>query len=69
MSDLLDPAPAIVDAHALAMNTLPFHDDRDLVAAERGFLGTLEPLVITDAEGGVWHVWVAWSGTGRATTS
>lgn len=55
MTDLLDPAPAIVDAHALALNTLPFADDRDVVAAERGFLGTLDPLVITDADGGV--VW------------
>ncbi|OJV95566.1 MAG: alkyl/aryl-sulfatase [Microbacterium sp. 67-17] len=55
MSESLDPAPAIVDAHALALNTLPFHDDRDLVAAERGFLGTLDPLVITDAAGDV--VW------------
>ena len=56
MTDLLDPAPAIVDAHALALNTLPFADDRDVVAAERGFLGTLDPLVITDADGGV--VWI-----------
>jgi alkyl sulfatase BDS1-like metallo-beta-lactamase superfamily hydrolase len=55
MSESLDPAPAIVDAHALALNTLPFDDDRDLVAAERGFLGTLDPLVITDAAGDV--VW------------
>ncbi|WP_341577950.1 hypothetical protein [Microbacterium schleiferi] len=44
---------AIIDAHALALNTLPFRDDRDLVAAERGFLGTLDPLVITDAAGEV----------------
>jgi alkyl sulfatase BDS1-like metallo-beta-lactamase superfamily hydrolase len=50
-----DPAPSIREAHRAASAALPFSDDADFAAAERGFLGTLDDPAIRDASGAV--VW------------
>lgn len=50
-----DPAPSIREAHRAASAALPFSDDADFAAAERGFLGTLDDPAIRDATGTV--VW------------
>ncbi|MFF9565093.1 alkyl/aryl-sulfatase [Leifsonia sp. NPDC014704] len=50
-----DPAPSIREAHRAANAALPFSDDADFAAAERGFLGTLDDPAIRDASGTV--VW------------
>jgi alkyl sulfatase BDS1-like metallo-beta-lactamase superfamily hydrolase len=50
------PASAtIVAQHAAASASLPFHDTRDFDAARRGYLGGVDPAVVTDADGTV--VW------------
>jgi alkyl sulfatase BDS1-like metallo-beta-lactamase superfamily hydrolase len=36
-----------------ATSHLPFHDRSDFEDADRGFLGSLEPCVVTDASGRV----------------
>lgn len=51
--------PAIAAQHAQLLGALPFHDTRDLADADRGFLGTIDPPVIRDADGAV--VWDAGS--------
>ena len=48
-------AAAIASAHADHLANLPFADTADFAAADRGFLGTLEPCVVTAADGRV--VW------------
>ena len=53
--DQRPPSSAIEAAHAASRTSLPFGDDRDLVAARRGFLGRLEPCVVRNARGRV--VW------------
>ncbi|MDZ8275459.1 alkyl sulfatase dimerization domain-containing protein [Microbacterium aquimaris] len=50
-----DPTPTIVTEHERLRHALPFDDTRDVELADRGFLGTLDPLVIRDATGRV--VW------------
>lgn len=50
-----EPAPSIREAHRAASATLPFSDDADFAAAERGFLGTLDDPAIRDESGRV--VW------------
>ena len=49
------PTAVIEAAHAQHLNTLPFHDTRDLEDADRGFLAALSPCVVTAADGRV--VW------------
>ena len=49
------PTSAIAAANAGHRNSLPFDDTRDFDDAARGFLGALEPCVITAADGRV--VW------------
>ena len=53
--DRKSPTSAIRAANAGHLNSLPFDDTRDVEDAERGFLGALEPCVITAADGRV--VW------------
>ena len=53
--DQKSPTSAITAANAGHLNSLPFDDTRDVEDAERGFLGALEPCVITAADGRV--VW------------
>ena len=48
-------APVIESAHAQQRGVLPFSDTADFADADRGFLGALEPCVITAADGRV--VW------------
>jgi alkyl sulfatase BDS1-like metallo-beta-lactamase superfamily hydrolase len=50
-----DPSTSIRDAHAALRASLPFDDRDDFAAADRGFLGALEPGVVHDARGRV--VW------------
>ena len=52
-----DPHPAVVAANDAARKSLPFSDRADFDDADRGFLGTVEPLIIRDADGAV--VWDA----------
>ncbi len=47
--------PAVLEQHAHARATLPFHDERDFEQARRGFLGGVDPCVIQGAGGRV--VW------------
>ncbi|MGB3483619.1 MAG: alkyl sulfatase dimerization domain-containing protein [Mycobacterium sp.] len=49
------PTAPIVAAHARHLSTLPFGDTADFDDADRGFLGALEPCVVTAADGRV--VW------------
>jgi alkyl sulfatase BDS1-like metallo-beta-lactamase superfamily hydrolase len=49
------PTSSITAANAGHRNSLPFDDTRDVDDADRGFLGALEPCVITTADGRV--VW------------
>ena len=44
------PTAVIEAAHAQHLNTLPFHDTRDLEDADRGFLAALSPCVVTAAD-------------------
>ncbi len=53
MSESLHEAVARQREHLL--QTLPFDDTADFDAAQRGFIGSMEPLVVRDAEGRV--VW------------
>ena len=48
-------SPAIASANAGYVGSLPFDDTADFADADRGFLGALEPCVITAADGRV--VW------------
>ncbi len=48
-------SPAIASANAGHVGSLPFDDTADFADADRGFLGALEPCVITAADGRV--VW------------
>jgi len=41
--------------HEQVLRTLPFHDTQDFADADRGFIATITPGVITDADGRV--VW------------
>lgn len=50
-----DAEPATRNHNKALLKTLPFHDDRDIQDARRGFVGTLEPPVVTAADGRV--VW------------
>lgn len=52
-----EPTDAIIAAHAELAARLPFADDADFAAAERGFIGTLEDPKVLDAAGEV--VWDA----------
>ncbi|SFR69365.1 Alkyl sulfatase BDS1, metallo-beta-lactamase superfamily [Agromyces sp. CF514] len=49
--------PAIEQAHRALLESLPFDDTADFENADRGFLGTIDPGVITAADGSV--VWNA----------
>ncbi|AQA02834.1 alkyl/aryl-sulfatase [Mycobacterium sp. MS1601] len=50
------PPTAIIEAaHAQHLTTLPFEDTADFADADRGFIGALQPCVITAADGRV--VW------------
>lgn len=49
------PSGAIEAAHAKHRSTLPLHDTRDFEDADRGFIGALDPCVVTAADGRV--VW------------
>ncbi|WP_430868825.1 alkyl/aryl-sulfatase [Demequina aurantiaca] len=50
------PASAAIQAqHAAALESLPFDDTRDFDDAKRGFVATIDPLVIKGADGSV--VW------------
>jgi alkyl sulfatase BDS1-like metallo-beta-lactamase superfamily hydrolase len=49
------PTATIESAHNAHLNDLPFDDTRDLEDADRGFIGALEPCVITASDGRV--VW------------
>jgi alkyl sulfatase BDS1-like metallo-beta-lactamase superfamily hydrolase len=49
------PSEVIEAAHARHLQTLPFGDTTDFADADRGFLGRLQPCVITAADGRV--VW------------
>lgn len=48
-------APHIREQHAALLDALPFDDGDDFAAADRGFLGTMQPGVVHDASGRV--VW------------
>ena len=50
-----DAAPAIARQNAALLDTFPFADTTDFEDATRGLIGTLEPCVITAADGRV--VW------------
>jgi len=50
-----EPSPTIAAEHARLTNTLPFHDSRDHELADRGFLGTIDPMIIRNEAGDV--VW------------
>ncbi|GAA1853676.1 alkyl/aryl-sulfatase [Microbacterium koreense] len=52
-----DATPAIRAQHAALAESLPFADARDLSAADRGYLGTIDPAVIRGEDGDV--VWDA----------
>ncbi|MDE0545052.1 alkyl/aryl-sulfatase [Microbacterium sp. C7(2022)] len=52
-----DPTDAIVAANRGLRESLPFDDDADFALADRGFLGTIDPLVIRNDDGDV--VWDA----------
>ncbi|MFF2370665.1 alkyl/aryl-sulfatase [Agromyces sp. NPDC058110] len=48
--------PAIEQAHRALLESLPFADTTDFANADRGYLGTIEPAVITAADGReVWN--------------
>jgi alkyl sulfatase BDS1-like metallo-beta-lactamase superfamily hydrolase len=49
------PTAVIESAHRDSSDKLPFNDTRDFADAERGFIGALEPCVVTAADGRV--VW------------
>src|SRR5690349_12527252 len=49
------PTAVIESAHAEHLTTLSFDNTQDLKDADRGFLGALEPCVVTAADGRV--VW------------
>lgn len=49
------PSGAIEAAHSKHRSTLPLHDTRDFEDADRGFIGALDPCVVTAADGRV--VW------------
>ena len=49
------PTAVITEAHAEHLTGLPFDDTRDFEDADRGFIGALEPCVVTAADGRV--VW------------
>ena len=54
-----DPSDAVIAAHASLSAGLPFGDDADFAAADRGFIGTLEDTAVRDDRGEV--VWdAAW---------
>jgi alkyl sulfatase BDS1-like metallo-beta-lactamase superfamily hydrolase len=53
--DQKSPTSSITATNGGQLNSLPFDDTRDFEDADRGFLGALEPCVITAAEGRV--VW------------
>lgn len=53
--DQKSPTSSITAANGGQLNSLPFDDTRDFEDADRGFLGALEPCVITAADGRV--VW------------
>ena len=53
--DQLPPTAVIETAHAEHLTELPLADTRDFADAERGFIGALEPCVVTAADGRV--VW------------
>ncbi len=53
--DQKSPTPAVAAANAGHRSSLPFDDTRDFADADRGFLGSLQPCVITAADGRV--VW------------
>lgn len=51
-----EPSGVVANANVRARSDERFRDERDLTAAERGFLGTLDPLVIRAADGReVWN--------------
>lgn len=50
-----DPTPAIAAQNARVRESLPFDDVSDFAQADRGFIATIDPLVITDGAGDV--VW------------
>ncbi len=50
-----EPSSAIAAQNDALRSSLPFDDDADFARADRGFIATIDPLVITDAEGAV--VW------------
>lgn len=52
-----DATEAVRAWHQQAIEALPFADSRDFEAADRGYLGTINPATVTDAEGAV--VWDA----------
>lgn len=50
-----EPSEAVIAAHETLSGTLPFGDDADFAAADRGFIGTLDdPVVRNDRGDGVW---------------
>ena len=49
------PTPTIASLNRGHLDSLPFEDTADFTDADRGFLGALEPCVITAADGRV--VW------------
>jgi alkyl sulfatase BDS1-like metallo-beta-lactamase superfamily hydrolase len=49
------PTPVIESLHRQSLTTLPFDDTADFDDADRGFLGALDPCVVTAADGRV--VW------------
>ncbi|MGW4929293.1 alkyl/aryl-sulfatase [Agromyces sp. NPDC004153] len=52
-----EPSEAVIAANEALSATLPFDDDADFAAADRGFIGTLDDPVIRDDRGAV--VWDA----------
>ena len=46
---------AVLEHHAHARETLPFHDERDFEQARRGYLGGVDPCVVLAEDGRV--VW------------
>ena len=53
------PTEAILAVHEQLVKTLPMHDEQDFEDARRGYLGTIDPPVVRDAQGKV--VWDAGS--------
>ncbi|KJF20243.1 alkyl/aryl-sulfatase [Rhodococcus sp. AD45-ID] len=55
MSIQADASASVQSAHKEALRTLPFGDGQDLADVERGFIASLSPGVVTDADGeAVW---------------